>query len=199
MLAEIAEATDPDFIWGALDNVHDADTTLDDYAAAVSRAQRAALLASSEEARQFLRQRDALRAEIEAMRSEAEVRNEGFALGWKAAIEVAGEVCEHIRIGIANGPMPEGARFDYEQSVRDLTPPTDAQAALDAIEARVRAEVVEAAFEIWNLWDKCRYRPEQPDPCYMDCGANIRALHTPASRAALASITTQTDIKGETK
>jgi hypothetical protein len=41
--AEIAEATDPDFIWGALDNVHDAETTLDDYAAAVSRAQRAAL------------------------------------------------------------------------------------------------------------------------------------------------------------
>lgn len=44
--AEIAEATDPDFIWGAMDNVHDCDTTMDDYAAAVSRAQRAALAAS---------------------------------------------------------------------------------------------------------------------------------------------------------
>lgn len=206
--------------------------------AAVLRAEQAerreaALLASSEEARQFLRQRDAMKAEIETMRSgalcaavkplewepsvtgkpwhsakspwgfyyaqwddeigawfaslemgeveapiilhpsdvssiaeakaaaqsdyerrilsaltirpEAEVRNEGFALGARWAIEVAGEVCEHIRIGIANGPMPEGARFDYEQSVRAITPPTDAQAALDAIEARVRAEVVEEA------------------------------------------------------
>ena len=42
----LEEITDPDFIWGALDNVHDAETTLADYAAAVSRAQRAALAAS---------------------------------------------------------------------------------------------------------------------------------------------------------
>lgn len=40
---QITEASDPDFIWGALDNVHDADTTLDDYAAAVSRAIRGAM------------------------------------------------------------------------------------------------------------------------------------------------------------
>ena len=40
---QITEASDPDFIWGALDNVHDAETTLDDYAAAVSRAIRAAI------------------------------------------------------------------------------------------------------------------------------------------------------------
>ena len=40
---QITEASDPDFIWGALDNVHDAETTLDDYAAAVSRAIRGAL------------------------------------------------------------------------------------------------------------------------------------------------------------
>ncbi|MDF3606361.1 hypothetical protein PE067_09535 [Paracoccus sp. DMF-8] len=39
----IVEATDPDFIWGALDNVHDAETTLDEYASAVSRAIRAAV------------------------------------------------------------------------------------------------------------------------------------------------------------
>ena len=39
----ITEASDPDFIWGALDNVHDAETTLDDYASAVSRAIRAAM------------------------------------------------------------------------------------------------------------------------------------------------------------
>ena len=42
----LEEITDPDFIWGALDNVHDMDVTLDDYAKAVSRAQRAALAAS---------------------------------------------------------------------------------------------------------------------------------------------------------
>ena len=40
---QITEASDQDFIWGALDNVYDAETTLDDYAAAVSRAIRAAL------------------------------------------------------------------------------------------------------------------------------------------------------------
>ena len=40
---QINEATDENFIWGAMDNVHDAETTMDDYAAAVSRAQRAAL------------------------------------------------------------------------------------------------------------------------------------------------------------
>lgn len=40
---QITEASDPDFIWGALDNVHDMGVTLDDYAAAVSRAIRAAL------------------------------------------------------------------------------------------------------------------------------------------------------------
>lgn len=39
----IREASDPDFILGAMDNVHDAETTLDDYAAAASRAIRAAL------------------------------------------------------------------------------------------------------------------------------------------------------------
>jgi len=30
----------------------------------------------------------------------------------------AAEICERIRIQIANGPMPEGARFDYEQQIR---------------------------------------------------------------------------------
>ena len=40
---DASEMSEPDFIWGALDNVHDCDTTLDNYAAAVSRAQRAAL------------------------------------------------------------------------------------------------------------------------------------------------------------
>lgn len=45
-ITALEDITDPDFIWGALDNVHDAETTLDDYVAAVSRAQRAALAAS---------------------------------------------------------------------------------------------------------------------------------------------------------
>ena len=33
-------------------------------------------------------------------------------------MERAAEICEVIRTGIANGPMPEGARFDYEQAIR---------------------------------------------------------------------------------
>lgn len=41
--SEFSNATDENFVWGAMDNVHDAETTLDDYAAAVSRAQRAAI------------------------------------------------------------------------------------------------------------------------------------------------------------
>ena len=45
---QITEASDQDFIFGALDNVHDAETTLDDYAAAVSRAIRAAMQITGE-------------------------------------------------------------------------------------------------------------------------------------------------------
>ena len=40
----ITEASAPDFLWGAMDNVTDMDTTLADYAAAASRAIRAAVL-----------------------------------------------------------------------------------------------------------------------------------------------------------
>ncbi len=40
---EIDEATDPDFIFGAMDNVNDMDVSLDDLARAASRAQLAAL------------------------------------------------------------------------------------------------------------------------------------------------------------
>jgi hypothetical protein len=47
---QITEASDPDFIWGALDNVHDAETTLDDYAAAVSRAIRGAMQINGDDA-----------------------------------------------------------------------------------------------------------------------------------------------------
>jgi chromosome segregation ATPase len=39
---QITEASHPDFLFGALDNVHDMDTGLPDYAAAASRAIRAA-------------------------------------------------------------------------------------------------------------------------------------------------------------
>lgn len=42
------EIVHPAFIWGALDNVHDCDTTLDDYADAVSRAQTSAIRARGE-------------------------------------------------------------------------------------------------------------------------------------------------------
>lgn len=42
-------------------------------------------------------------------RIKAEARREGMR-------EAAG-ICERIRIAIANGPMPEGARFDYEQAI----------------------------------------------------------------------------------
>ena len=45
---EITEASDPDFLWGAMDNVADQDVTLGDYAAAASRAIRAAIAAFQE-------------------------------------------------------------------------------------------------------------------------------------------------------
>ncbi len=41
---DIHEASDPDFLFGAMDNVADMDVTLTDYAAAASRAIRAALI-----------------------------------------------------------------------------------------------------------------------------------------------------------
>jgi hypothetical protein len=40
---EINEASDPDFLFGAMDNVADMDVTLTDYARAASRAIRAAI------------------------------------------------------------------------------------------------------------------------------------------------------------
>ena len=46
--------------------------------------------------------------EVAALILEAEARG----------MERAAEICEGIRTSIANGPMPEGARFDYEQSIR---------------------------------------------------------------------------------
>lgn len=36
------------------------------------------------------------------------------------ALREAAELCSSIRQRIANGPMPEGARFDYEQSILAL-------------------------------------------------------------------------------
>ena len=47
---QITEASDPDFIWGALDNVHDAETSLDNYAAAASRAIRGAMQIKGDDA-----------------------------------------------------------------------------------------------------------------------------------------------------
>lgn len=35
----------------------------------------------------------------------------------RAGMREAAGICERIRIAIANGPMPEGARFDYEQTI----------------------------------------------------------------------------------
>lgn len=46
--------------------------------------------------------------EVAALIREAEARG----------MERAAEICEVIRTSIANGPMPEGARFDYEQAIR---------------------------------------------------------------------------------
>ena len=46
--------------------------------------------------------------EVRALIREAEARG----------MERAAVICESIRICIANGPMPEGARFDYEQTIR---------------------------------------------------------------------------------
>jgi hypothetical protein len=43
LLAAITEASDPDFIFSAMDNVHDMDVTMTDFAYAASKAIRAAL------------------------------------------------------------------------------------------------------------------------------------------------------------
>lgn len=40
----------------------------------------------------------------------------------EAALREAADACAVIRQGIANGPMPEGARFDYEQTILALIP-----------------------------------------------------------------------------
>lgn len=40
----------------------------------------------------------------------------------EAALREAAAVCAGIRQRIANGPMPEGARFDYEQAILALIP-----------------------------------------------------------------------------
>lgn len=37
-----------------------------------------------------------------------------------AAFEMAADACARTRVRIANGPMPEGARFDYEQAIHAL-------------------------------------------------------------------------------
>lgn len=39
---------------------------------------------------------------------------------FNAGIEAGAAKCAEIRTAIANGPMPEGARFDYEQAVLAL-------------------------------------------------------------------------------
>jgi len=39
----------------------------------------------------------------------------------EAALREAAEVCQGIRGRIARGPMPEGARFDYEQAILSLS------------------------------------------------------------------------------
>lgn len=47
------------------------------------------------------------RAALDRIKAEAEARG----------MEMAAGICEGIRISIANGPMPEGARFDYEHTI----------------------------------------------------------------------------------
>jgi hypothetical protein len=44
LLRLVEEASDPDFLFGAMDNVHDMDVSLMDYACAASRAIRASVL-----------------------------------------------------------------------------------------------------------------------------------------------------------
>lgn len=178
--AEIAEATDPEFIWGAMDNVHDCDTTLDDYAAAVSRAQRAALAASrapdpvanagSCQTGDLISRAAAIKVAVsiaerqcpdnmphdaymayhsgamdvlDAIRAipaahEAEVRDECFALGWKAAIEAAADEAfasthdgEYVARAIRSTPMP-----------------SDASAALTSLTEQARAQGIREAAEL---------------------------------------------------
>lgn len=109
-------------------------------------AERDAAVARAEQAEARVAE---LEAEVEHIATERDTYYaEGFALGWTTAIKAAGEVCESIRIGIANGPMPEGARFDYEQSVCAIAPPADARAALDRLTAQARAQSMREAAEI---------------------------------------------------
>ncbi len=113
--AEIAEATDPEFIWGALDNVHDCDTTMDDYAAAVSRAQRAALAAS--------------RAPDPVVNGGS--GQPGDLISRAAAVEVAASIADRQR----PDNMPHEAYMAHHSGAMDV---------LDAIRALPAAPVAEA-------------------------------------------------------
>lgn len=72
----ITEASDPDFIWGAMDNVHDMDAGLEEFAKAASRAIRAAVPTPADA-------QAALDARINAAREEGRI----------AGLREAAEIC----------------------------------------------------------------------------------------------------------
>lgn len=64
------------------------------------------------------------RTALDRMLAEHEVR---LREARENALREAAEICSSIRQRIANGPMPEGARFDYEQSILALIEAPNAQ------------------------------------------------------------------------
>lgn len=88
----IREASDPDFIWGAMDNVNDMDADLDEFAKAASRAIRAAVPTPA-----------AAQAALDASVNAA--RAEGRVMGLREAVDVA----DHFRDSCGECNWPEDA------------------------------------------------------------------------------------------
>lgn len=68
----------------------------------------------------FHKQREADIAEITSLREQLAEAERQRDAARAEALEEAADVCASIRQRIANGPMPEGSRFDYEQAIRAL-------------------------------------------------------------------------------
>lgn len=96
--------------------------------------------------------------EVQALIAAAEARG----------MDRAAEIAESIRTRITNGPMPEGARFDYEQAIRAeadairALAPTDALAELQALrDERDRLDAVTNTLsEMWEGEQTARHSAE---------------------------------------
>lgn len=76
------------------------------------------------------------------IRPEADVRAEGFAPGWAAAIEAAASCCS------SSGYAAEQDGYHFAYTIRSIPMPADAAAALDRLTAQVRAQGMREAAEI---------------------------------------------------